>query len=67
MLQQYDLIMKKQLELGIIEKVSTKAVVGEVSYLPHRAVIREDKTTTKVRVVFDASAKNKGPSLKNCF
>ena len=30
---------------------------GMVTYLPHREVLRPDKITTKLRVVFDASAK----------
>ena len=30
-------------------------------------VIRNDKTTTKVRMVFDASAKGKGPALNDCL
>ena len=45
----------------IIERVESSGQVGEVTYLPHRAVVRENKSTTKVRVVYDASAKNKGP------
>ncbi|XP_045540851.1 uncharacterized protein LOC123722604 [Papilio machaon] len=34
-------------------------------YLPHHPVIREDKDTTKVRVVFDASCKGTGGSSLN--
>ncbi len=67
--EQYDEIIKDQLAKGIVERVdeSAKVGLGEVSYLPHREVLRPDKETTKIRVVFDASAKNKGPSLNECI
>ena len=46
--------------------MTTEPTVGEVTYLPHRAVIKENRSTTKVRVVFDCSVKNKnGHSLNN--
>ena len=67
LLKRYDTIIKHQLEEGIIEMVATDPVVGEVSYSPHRAVIREEKSTTKIRIVYDLSAKNKGPSLNDCL
>ena len=41
---------------------------GKVHFLPHHVVIRQDKETTKLRVVYDASAKCQGaPSLNNCL
>ena len=51
---EYD-IFKNYLNEGIIEEVKDEsAIPGCVHYLPHRAVIRNDKETTKVRVVFNA-------------
>ena len=41
--------------------------IGETHYIPHHAVIRQDKQTTKLRVVYDASAKVGGPSLNECL
>ena len=41
--------------------------VSKVHYLPHHAVIRQDKQTTKLRIVFDALAKCDGPSLNECL
>ena len=66
---EYDNIFRNYLNEGIIEKVNDEsAIPGCVHYLPHRAVIRNDKETTKVRVVFDASAKlPKSPSLNECL
>ena len=60
-------IFKEQLSLGFIEKVDTpNSKPGQVHYLPHLSVIRFDKETTKVRAVFDASAKVKSnPSLND--
>ena len=57
LLKAYDDVFKEQLKSGIIEEVSGPGEAGNVMYLPHRAVLREDKQSTKLRVVFDASAK----------
>ena len=38
-----------------------------VHYLPHQSVTCNDKNTTKVRVVYDASARTNGPSLNDCL
>ena len=57
---QYNNIFKDYVDNGIVEKVDTPADNKElVHYLPHHPLVREDKETTKVRVVFDASSKMK--------
>ena len=59
LLQKYDQIFQDQINAGMIEEVNTEGLVGNVTYLLHKEVIRNDSTTTKVRIVYDASAKLK--------
>ena len=69
-LKEYNQVIQDQLEKGIVEVVDDKLTDkgNKVHYIPHHAVIRRDKTTTKLRVVYDASAKsNKGGSLNECL
>ncbi|CAF4832955.1 unnamed protein product [Pieris macdunnoughi] len=40
-----------------IEEIPTHEINNKSVYLPHHAVIRNDKETTKIRVVFNASCK----------
>ena len=66
-LSPYNEIFEEQRRLGITETVSEPGKKGETPYLAHHPVIREDKDTTKLRIVFDASAKTFGPSLNECL
>ena len=68
-LQKYDSTIRHQIEQGIVEVVEDPQsnVTGRVHYLPHHAVIRRDKETTKLRIVYDASARSNGPSLNDCL
>ncbi|XP_052754692.1 uncharacterized protein LOC128201521 [Galleria mellonella] len=51
-------------ELGHLDEISDHEKLGY--YLPHHAVIRESSSTTKLRVVFDASSKtSSGKSLND--
>ena len=67
-IEQYDKIVKEQIKEGIVEKVDTEAQDREF-YLPHKAVIRESAETTKLRIVYDASARGNqnSPSLNECL
>ena len=67
-LKEYDRTIKDQLEKGIIEAVPDgESQPAQTHYLPHHPVVRQDRTTTKLRVVYDASAKSDGPSLNECL
>ena len=57
LLHKYDEIIQNQLADGIIEKVKDNKAQPTVSYLPHHLVVTPGKQTTKVRIVYDASAK----------
>ena len=69
LLAEYNRIIEEQSSKGIISEVDSNSEikVGRLHFLPHRLVIREDKQTTKVRIVYDASAKSTGPSLNECL
>ena len=67
LMKKYDLVFKEQKDMGIIEEASEPTTPGEVHYIPHHPVIKENRATTKLRIVFDASAKTDGPSLNDCL
>ena len=58
MYETYKDFMKEYEDLGHMTKIKVDDLKNNIAYyLPHHAVIREASTTTKLRVVFDASAK----------
>ena len=68
-LEKYDDIINEQFQSGIIQKVTQLETAERVHYLAHRAVIREEAETTKVRIVFDASCRQSkhSTSLNDCL
>ena len=58
---EYNRIINEQKNLGVLEQVTAEESqkVGGVYYMPHKPVVREEKSTTKVRMVFDASSARK--------
>ncbi len=67
-------MIEDHLQQGICEDIpESKHTEGTENsnakyYLPHHSVIREDKATTKLRVVFNASSHEDGsPSLNDCL
>ena len=76
----YAKVLTDYLNKGYIKRVSAEEIARGGSnqwFLPHFAVVREDKTTTKLRVVFDGAARmnsdsacindlmHTGPKLQN--
>ena len=67
--QAADTIVKEQEKLDIIEEINPDDMAGPiVHYIPHQLVAKEDNSTTKIRMVFDASARTKhGQDLNSCL
>ncbi|KAL0839852.1 hypothetical protein ABMA28_016477 [Loxostege sticticalis] len=63
----YSDVIAEYLELGHMEKVPNNEIIKSDSvYLPHHAVVKMNRATTKLRVVFDASCRdNNGVSLNS--
>ena len=62
LLKEYDKIIKEQLSSDVIEIVPENEIKSkdkkDVHYIPHHAVIRQNRETTKLCVVYDGSAKS---------
>lgn len=69
MIERYDQVIQDQIKTGIVERVSTPATGQHEFYIPHKAVVRDTAETTKLRVVYDASARaySGAPSLNECL
>lgn len=58
----------EQLRLGTTELAPRNADSNLLHFLPHQPVLTPSKNTTKLRIIFDASAKVKhGESLNECL
>ena len=69
-LEEYNRNIEEQLATGIVEEVPPNVKDEKnVHYLPHHCVVRKDKVTTKLRVVYDGSATTdtRNYSLNDCL
>ena len=74
---EYTEIVESQLRHGVIEKVPSEPSGSRIFYMPHKLVLRENASTTKYCMVFNASARSaplmnsindvmyKGPALQS--
>ena len=57
-LRKYDAVIQDQLQRGIIETVPEQDSANTLKHsIPHHETVTPKKTTTKIRILFDASAK----------
>ena len=54
--ENYRRVLNEYESKGIIEKIDHIAEPGGVHYLPHRAIVKSEKETSKIRIVFDGSS-----------
>ena len=64
----YNAVIQEQLAEGIVERAPS-TVQGREFYIPHKGVLRETAESTKLRIVYDASARawDGAPSLNECL
>ena len=64
----YDAIIQQQLDEGVIEVAPVEAT-GTEFYIPHKAVVKNSAESTKLRIVYDALAKESrtSPSMNDCL
>ena len=73
LLKEYDEIINEQYRMKIIGEVplaeSSNIFSEDVHYLPHHALLRQDRQTTKVRIVYEGSTKspNSAHSPNDCL
>ena len=68
--EEYNLALREMEANGVITEVPQEEAVSDnpTFYLPHRPVVKESSTSTRVRPVFDASATDRnGLSLNDCL
>ena len=61
--------MEAQVKDGILEVVPEEPTGEMIHYVPHQAVIREEAESTRIRIVYDLSARANPdtPSLNDCL
>ena len=66
--EKYDQIIQEQIQENIVENAPGQPN-GCDFYIPHKPVIRENADSTKLRIVYDASAKGSpdAPWLNDCL
>ena len=64
----YAEVISSYVRKGYVKKVNRESDTKKQKwYLPHFPILRPDKSTTKIRIVFDASAKCQGVSLNDAI
>ncbi|XP_052771144.1 uncharacterized protein LOC128210829 [Mya arenaria] len=59
LMKRYNEVIQDQLKQDVIERVDRNKSDGVKHYIPHHVVIKSQNETTKLRIVYDASAKVK--------
>ena len=68
-MKDYDSVIRGQIDRGIVEVVNrdSRPESNHINYIPYHAVIRRETSITRLRVVYNASAKSDRGSLNDCL